>query len=237
MNDNYKKTIIIFGGSGGVGLEVSKYLYKKGYNLVVTYNNNSKEIKNLIKKNSKFQNKIFTFKCNFIDPNSIKKTINFAFKNKSEVLYVINCVGIFDYDNFKNLSYNKISKIFKINAFSLITINQAILRNKKLRKIIKVISIGSSSALDGFKDTLTYCGSKHALLGIIKSLNETIAKKNIFNYCLNLGSIKNKMGKKIRGGDFKKFIETRSAIKALQFLIDVDLPALPEEIFLKRFRG
>tara|TARA_B100001057_G_scaffold34033_1_gene30871 strand:- start:64 stop:777 length:714 start_codon:yes stop_codon:yes gene_type:complete len=237
MNDNSKKTIIIFGGSGGVGLEVSKYFYRKGFNLVVTYNNNSKNIKNIIKKNLKFQNKIFTLKCNFVDQNSIKKTINFAFKKKSEVTYVINCVGIFEYDNFKNLSYNKISNIFKINTFSLISINQAILRKKKLRKKIKVISIGSSSSLAGFKDTLTYCGSKHALLGIIRSLNETIAKKNIFNYCLNLGSIKNKMGKKVRSKEFKKFINTRSVIKALQFLIDVELPALPEEIFLKRFRG
>jgi len=73
MNDNSKKTIIIFGGSGGVGLEVSKYFYRKGFNLVVTYNNNSKNIKNIIKKNLKFQNKIFTLKCNFVDQNSIKK--------------------------------------------------------------------------------------------------------------------------------------------------------------------
>ena len=82
MNDNSKKTIIIFGGSGGVGLEVSKYFYRKGFNLVVTYNNNSKNIKNIIKKNLKFQNKIFTLKCNFVDQNSIKKTINFAFKKR-----------------------------------------------------------------------------------------------------------------------------------------------------------
>ena len=148
----------------------------------------------------------------------------------------INCVGIFEYDNLKSFNYKKISDIFKINTFSLISINQAILKNKKLKQIIKVISIGSSSAIDGFKDTFTYCGSKHALLGIIKSLNETITKKKIFNYCLNLGSIKNKMGKKVRGGEFRKFIQSESVVKSLQFLIDIELPAFPEEIFLKRYK-
>ena len=231
-----KKTIIIFGGSGGIGLEAVKYFYKKGYNLVVTYNRNPKQIKDFLRKKSHQLNKIFITKCSFLNENSIKKTINFAFKKKSEVSYVINCVGIFEYDNFKTSNYKNISDIFKINAFSLIAINQAILNNKKLKKIIKVISIGSSSALDGFKDTYTYCGSKHALLGIIKSLNQTIAKKNIFNYCLNLGSIKNNMGKKVRGGEFKKFILTKTVIKSLQFLIDIELPALPEEIFLKRYK-
>ena len=237
MQENYKKTIIIFGGSGGIGFEVARYFYSKGYNLVVTYNKNSKRIKDFAKKKGHGKNKIFTFKCSFLSQNSIKKAIRFAFKKKNEVSHVINCVGIFEYDNLKNFNYKKISDIFKINAFSLIAINEAILKNKKLINIIKVISIGSSSALDGFKDTYTYCGSKHALLGIIKSLNETLAKKNIFNYCLNLGSIKNKMGKKVKGGEFKKFIQTKSVIESLKFLADLELPAFPEEIFLKRYKG
>tara|TARA_Y100000389_G_C17451356_1_gene515026 strand:+ start:260 stop:973 length:714 start_codon:yes stop_codon:yes gene_type:complete len=237
MNTNYKKTVIIFGGSGGIGLEVTKYLYDKGYNLVVTYNKNSSQVKNFLRNKSKSKNKLHLSKCNFINQQSIKNTIKFAFKKKGEVLYAINCVGIFNYDNLKNFNYKKISNIFKINAFSLIAINQAILQNKNSKKMIKIISIGSSSALDGFKDTYTYCGSKHALLGIIKSLNETIAKKKIINYCLNLGSIKNKMGRKVRGGEFKKFIQTKSVIKALEFLINIELPALPEEIFLKRLRS
>ena len=64
-----------------------------------------------------------------------------------------------------------------------------------------------------------------------------LQKKKIINYCLNLGSIKNKMGRKVRGGEFKKFIQTKSVIKALEFLINIELPALPEEIFLKRLRS
>ena len=237
MKENYKKTVIIFGGSGGVGLEVTKYLYEKGYNLVVTYNKNSRQIKNFINKQSKLKNEVHIYKCNFIDQKSIENTIKFAFKKKGEVLYVINCVGIFNYDNLKNFNYKKIYNIFKINAFSLISINKALLQNKKSKTMIKVISIGSSSALDGFKDTYTYCGSKHALLGMVKSLNETIAKRKIINYCLNIGSIKNKMGRKVRGGEFKKFIQTKSVINALEFLINIELPALPEEIFLKRLRS
>ena len=29
MQENYKKTIIIFGGSGGIGFEVARYFYAK----------------------------------------------------------------------------------------------------------------------------------------------------------------------------------------------------------------
>ena len=66
MQENYKKTIIIFGGSGGIGFEVARYFYDKGYNLVVTYNKNPKLIKILSVKKEQ-QNKIFTFKCSFFN--------------------------------------------------------------------------------------------------------------------------------------------------------------------------
>ena len=110
MRENNKKTIVIFGGSGGIGFEATKYFFKKGYNLVVTYNKNPKLIKNFISKKKEQQNKIFTFKCSFFNQNSIKKTIKFAFKQNHEVSCVINCVGIFEYDNLKSFNYKKISQ-------------------------------------------------------------------------------------------------------------------------------
>ena len=45
------------------------------------------------------------------------------------------------------------------------------------------------------------------------------------------------MGKKVRGGEFRKFIQSETVVKSLQFLIDIELPAFPEEIFLKRYNA
>jgi len=234
VKKNPKENILIFGGSGGLGIEVAKHFYNEGHNLMLTYNKSLPKFKNF--KIPNMSNKYFYTKCDFLNENSIEDAIKLTKKKIGNINYIINSVGIFYYDDIKNFNYKKISETFKINAFSLITINQCLFKLKKDKKISKIISIGSSSALDGFKDTYSYCGSKHALLGIIKSLNKTIYKKKIFNYCLNVGSIKNKMGKKVRGKEFKNFIETNSVIKSLKFLLNLDLPALPEEIFIKRFR-
>ena len=124
--------------------------------------------------------------------------------------------------------------MFKVNALSTLAINKEIYK-LKLKKIIKVITIGSSSALNGFKDTYSYCGSKHALLGIIKSLNQSLHNKKILNFCINVGSLKNTMGKKIRSKDYKNFIDQEEIIKAINYLIDVKLPGIAEEIYIKRF--
>ena len=234
MKKNLKGNILIFGGSGGLGYEVAKYFFNEGYNLLFTYNKSTPKVKEFKTENR--SNKFFHTKCDFLKEKSIKNAIKLTKKKIGDIDYIINCVGIFYYDDITNFNYKKISETFKINVFSLLTINQCIFKLKRNKKISKIISIGSSSAVDGFQDTYSYCGSKHALLGIIKSLNQTIYKKKIFNYCLNVGSIKNKMGKKVRGNEFKNFIETNTVIKSLNFLLNLDLPALPDEIFIKRFR-
>ena len=119
MRENNKKTIIIFGGSGGIGFEATKYFYKKGYNLVVTYNKNPKLIKNFISKKRQQQNKIFTFKCSFLNQNSIKKTIKFAFKQNNEVSCVINCVGWRHSLFLRSFVQNQVEKIWKTSDISL----------------------------------------------------------------------------------------------------------------------
>ncbi len=227
-----KKNAIIFGSSGDLGLSFVNYLKKNNYNLVLTTNSkNSNYIRKKFLSNS---NKIFIKKCNFESEKSIKNSIKFALKKIGEPDLVINTCGIFYYDKLENFSYEKALKTFKINALSTVILNKEIYKVRK-KKLTKIISIGSSSALDGFKDSYSYCGSKHALLGIIKSLNKTISSKKIINFCINVGSLKNKMGKRVRSKDYKNFINQDEVIKAANYLIQSKAPGIPQEIYIKRF--
>ena len=227
-----KKNAIIFGSSGDLGLSFVNYLKKNNYNLVLTTNSkNSNYIRKKFLSNS---NKIFIKKCNFESEKSIKNSIKFALKKIGEPDLIINTCGIFYYDKLENFSYEKALKTFKINALSTVILNKEIYK-VRTRKLTKIISIGSSSALDGFKDSYSYCGSKHALLGIIKSLNKTISSKKIINFCINVGSLKNKMGKRVRSKDYKNFINQDEVIKAANYLIQSKAPGIPQEIYIKRF--
>ena len=236
MNKLYTNKAIVFGGSGDVGIDIAKDLLKKNYKLIISYKNQKlSKLKKTFKNYNK--NNIFLKYCDLSNEKSIKRVIQFSKKKIGEPGLVINTAGIFYYDNLSKFSYKKIIETFKINCFSIIAINKELTSIKKNKKLVKIISLGSSSALDGFADTFSYCGSKHALLGIIKSLNKTRKNKNILNYCVNVGSIKNSMGKKVRSTEFKKFIDQKSVVQIINYIQSTNLPAFPEEIFLKRFRG
>ena len=124
--------------------------------------------------------------------------INLSYKKLKSIDCIINCSGVFYYDKIKNMNYKDLSHIFKINCFSTIMINKNVFSKKSKKDSIKIITCGSSSAVIGSKDTVAYCASKHALLGTIKSLNQTYIKNKIFNYCLNFGTLDNKKGKLIK---------------------------------------
>ena len=231
-----KKNAIIFGGSGDLGSEIIQDFLKKGYELVVTYKD--KKLNNLKNKFKKYKkSKIFFVNCDLKDEKSIRKLVRFSLKKIGEPKIIINTVGVFYYEKLKNFSYKNIIETFKTNTFPVLAINKEILSIKKNKEYTKIITFGSSSALDGFEDTYSYCGSKHALLSIIKSLNKTIGNKKILNYCLNVGSIKNRMGKKVRSKNYKNFINQKSIVETINFICSTELPAFPEEIFLKRFQS
>ena len=148
---------------------------------------------------------------------------------------MIDCSGIFYYDKIKRLNYKSLTSMFQINAFATVVINKYINVNKKKSDWVKIITCGSSSAVIGARDTVSYCGSKHALLGIVKSLNQTLYKKKIINYCLKFVTLDSKMSKQIRNTKNQNLINQMEVVKSIFYLIEIGNNGLPEELYLKRF--
>ncbi len=126
--------------------------------------------------------------------------------------------GIFSYDknliNFKNMI-----NFYKINVFGHAVLINEFYKLKKKNKKTYIFSIGSSSALKNFPDTSLYCSSKHAMDSIIKSLNFKTKKKNIFNTLVHTGSLKTKMGKKIKKQNYNNFINPQIISNKIKFNI------------------
>ena len=167
--------ILIFGATGKIGEEISIFFSKK-YDLVLS-GRSKKKLYNLKKRVKK---KVFVKVCNLEKEIKIKETIDFALKKMGKIDIVINSAGIFNYKNISDVNHQDLCKEFKVNAFSTLIINKYLSKKNK----IKIITLGSSSGYTGDKNTFTYSGAKHALLGIVKSLNQTQKAKAILNFTI-----------------------------------------------------
>jgi short-subunit dehydrogenase len=227
------KNILLLGSTGELGFFLLNELYNRNYNLIYSYKTKKKNKLLKIDKNKK--NLLQGFKCDLSKEKDIKKLINLSFKKLKNIDYVINCTGVFYYDKFKNINYKDLSHMFKINCFSTMIINKNIFNKKNKKDIVKIITCGSSSATMGSKDTVAYCASKHALLGTVKSLNQTYTQDKIFNYCLNFGTLDNKKGKLIKNIKNQNLINQSDILESILYILTIGSIGVPEDLYLKRF--
>ncbi len=232
---NARNSVLVFAGSGGLGLEICKKFLSENFQVYFTSQNKSKinKILGLLKKNNPYD-VVKGLHCDASKEKDINKIIKKFFRQAGKNRIIVNCIGSFEYDGIQSISSNKLSKTFIINTFPTILITKYISLHKSKNEKVKVYSIGSSSSYDGFEKTIAYCASKHALLGAIRSLNKELIKKNIYISNINPGSIKTKMGKKVRNQKYSEFISPNAIADFIFDISKLKNPAFVEDIFLRR---
>ena len=232
--ENSKKSLLVFGGSGGLGLEICKKFLSADFNLFFT-SQNKKKIKQLLSSlENNESNLVKGFHCEASNEKDFKKIIKNFYKLESNNRVIINCIGSFNYDGIEAIDVKKLAQNFRVNVYPTVLINKYVNEFKTKREKVKIFSIGSSSSYDGFNKTIAYCSSKHALLGAVRSLNKELISKNIYNINVNPGSIKTKMGKKVRNQKFSEFIKPETVANFLFDISNLNEPAFIEDVYLKR---
>lgn len=228
------KQVLIFGASGGLGNKLLEIYASNNHKVIATASNKSTILKSK-KKFKKFKNNSIVWNiCDFKKESHLIKAIDKHFKKKNNPDIVIICSAVSRYDGLKKLNYTDLINDFKVNLFSNIIINKQIQKRKIKNKKILIISIGSSSSYNGFENTISYCSSKHALLGAVRSINAECKKDKIFNTCVSMGSMKTNMGKKVKNQNFKNFINPEKIAKYIYEISLSDAEAYVEDIFFKR---
>ena len=98
----------------------------------------------------------------------------------------------------------------------------------------RIINIGSSSSYSGFKNTSAYCATKHAILGLSRSIHDELKEYNVRTYCISPSSAQSKMGEKSVDQDFSTFLDPKDIADFISYAISFDSNLMIEEILLKR---
>ena len=99
----------------------------------------------------------------------------------------------------------------------------------------RIVNIGSSSSYTGYKNTSAYCASKHGILGFSRAIQEEVKEENVRVYTFSPGSIKTKMGKKIKEQDYETFMEPKEIADFIVYTISFDSQLTTPEIRFMRF--
>ena len=211
------KVAVVTGGSGGIGLDVSKKLAKLKIKVLILDINKPNISKN------KF---IYFEKVDLSNENEINQAINKFIKKEKRIDYIVNAAGVLWFD--KDLGLEKIKndiwdKVFTINLKSMLIVIKKILPKMKKNKFGSIVNISSIDALSGDdKPQEAYGASKAAMIRLSKSIAIQYANKNIRSNSILPGPVDTPMQ--------KRWKKNPNAKKNLTKIIPLQRVGKPENI-------
>ncbi len=158
------KTVVITGGSSGIGKPAAIYFQQQGWQVAGTMRSPEKE-----KELNNLPN-VKLYALDVTQPASVEQTLQEIQKDFSKIDVVVNNAGFGADGVFKSMSNEFIEKQFDPNVFGLTRVTRKaikIMRNQKSGTIVQIASMGGRLAFPLFS---SYHATKWAVEEFTESL-------------------------------------------------------------------
>lgn len=167
-------TILITGGTSGIGLEMAKQFIKLGNTVIVTGRDISK-----LELTKKALPSVHTYQSDVSNPKAITELYSRVIEDFPKLNILINNAGIMRSVDFNNTEYNEICDEIEINLNGPIRMVQQFLPHLKNQPESAIVNVSSGLAFITFSDAPIYSTSKAGLHTYTKSLRAQLKNTNV----------------------------------------------------------
>jgi 3-hydroxybutyrate dehydrogenase len=171
------KTVIITGGTSGIGLDIANFFYEKEFNIAIA---GITSTSSLIKLKKIFpRNKSLILNLDLIKKNNIIKFVALTKKKFKKIDVLINCAGKQHVSPICKFSDKTWEYIININLNTPFKMIKEVLPIMRKHKWGRIINISSAHGIVASNFKAGYVSSKHGLVGLTKVVALETAKENI----------------------------------------------------------
>lgn len=165
----------VTGGATGIGLAIAKSLAANGALVTIASRNYQR-----IDEVSCSINGVSGVALDVTDPRSVTA----VFESAGPVDILVNNSGIALASPFARTTIEDLEKVMAVNFTGVFRCTQAVLPSMRERNSGRIINIASTAGLHGYAYTSIYAASKHAVIGMTRSLALEIAITGITANCV-----------------------------------------------------
>ncbi len=175
------KTVIITGGSRGIGRVLALRLAKEKANIVITARTKN-ELESTEKELLAINKNVLALNTDVSKYEDVKRIVSDTVKVFGKIDYLVNNAAILTHKSVKDFDIDEWKKVIEVNLFGPFMMSKEVLPHMEKLAMSTggtIINVCSTSARRGYENGSAYTASKFALNGFSQSLFQECRKSNI----------------------------------------------------------
>ena len=193
MFDLGGKTALVTGASGGLGGAIARALHAQG--AVVAVSGTRREA--LDQLAAELQERVHVLACNLADKQEVEALVPAAEERMGKLDVMVANAGITRDNLLVQLSDAAWEEVIAVNLSASFRLARAAVKGMMRRRFGRIIGVTSVVAVTGNAGQANYAAAKAGMIGLIKSLAQEYARRNITANCVAPGFIATPMTDKL----------------------------------------
>jgi 3-oxoacyl-[acyl-carrier protein] reductase len=189
MYDFAGQTVIVTGGTRGIGRSTAESFLRAKARVIVTYSSNESTAAQFKQDNSEFADNIDVQKCDVSKYEEVEKFFQYLEKEYQGLEVLVNNAGIRKDAVLAMMKEAEWHDVLDVNLSGIFYMCKFAVMNMMQKRYGRIINITSPSGKYGFEGQANYAAAKAGMVALTKSLSKEVARRGITVNCVSPGFI------------------------------------------------
>ena len=223
------KTVLVSGGSRGIGRAVVKLMAKNGYAVAFTYRQSDGDAAELVAELAKDGCMVSAYKADNSDKDALRRVVDDVTARFGGIYALVNNAAYSVISPLADTSDDDISRMMSVNLEGAITLTQLVCPYMVSAREGRIVNVSSVWGISGASCESVYSATKGGLIAFTKALAKELSLSDVTVNCICPGVIDTDMNAHLSEDDLKVLKEEiplgrlgtpEDVAKAVLFFID-----------------
>jgi 3-oxoacyl-[acyl-carrier protein] reductase len=215
------RSVIVTGGSRGLGLGIIRKLASEGYHGIAVARQNNSQLASAIDHAKQFGPGALDFvSYDLSEIQGIAELVRKLRKEFGPIYGLVNNAATGAAGVLATMHNSEIERIIRLNTVSPIVLTKYVVRNMMADGTGRIVNIASIIGYTGYSGLTAYAATKAALMGFTRSLAREVGRLGVNVNAVAPGYMDTEMTETL-GGEQREQIARRSALRRLVGVEDV----------------
>jgi 3-oxoacyl-[acyl-carrier protein] reductase len=185
MFDLTGKTALVTGATGGIGQAIAKALHGQGATVAIS--GTRREVLDALA--GELKERVHVLPCNLADKDQVEALVPASEKAMGQLDILVANAGITKDNLFVQLRDEDWDQVIDVNLTATFRLARAATKLMMRKRFGRIIGITSVVGVTGNAGQVNYVSSKAGLIGMMKSIGQEYARRNVTANCIAPGFI------------------------------------------------